>query len=281
MSIRLIPALLLTAVVGFVLGSIPGLNEHLHWNLWYVVPISGVIFGAMAGAIQIGVCYGLNAKAMGSNLVFLLAASVVGYVAIDYGIYHAQTVPVQDIEGIPDGEYSLSEMVTFGEYMKWRLGSSSVSTKHGDDAFEMGGTATTITFIVDLLGVLLASLGVLVIFHETHPFCDRCARYKRREQKFEIPFADGGSEADEVRTAIVGRIEEGDFGGLIDYLRDAAASRDVKKPKLRISVDQRVCRRCGETTLLGKEEVLSGDGWQETFKFDFAYDPTEQPTADV
>ena len=56
MSAKILPVALLTIALGFVLGYIPGLNEHLHWNLWYVVPVSGLLFGCAVGGLQFFYC---------------------------------------------------------------------------------------------------------------------------------------------------------------------------------------------------------------------------------
>ena len=43
-------ALLLIAVslaTGYGLGATPVINEYLHWNLWFIVPVSGLILGLL------------------------------------------------------------------------------------------------------------------------------------------------------------------------------------------------------------------------------------------
>ncbi len=39
-------------LIGLGLGAIPTLNEYLHWNIWFIVPVSGLIFGGAVGWLQ-------------------------------------------------------------------------------------------------------------------------------------------------------------------------------------------------------------------------------------
>ena len=45
-------AVVLGTFIGLVFGSIPGLNENLHLNLWFVIPVSGVLVGGLLGLMQ-------------------------------------------------------------------------------------------------------------------------------------------------------------------------------------------------------------------------------------
>src|SRR5215813_76690 len=108
MSIKLMPAVLVSLVLGIGLGSIPGLNEHLHWNLWFVIPISGLLFGMLTGWIQFGTCYLLNRKIERSTLLLLPVAAAIGYASVDYSIYLSTTVHLKDVRGLPEGDYKLS-----------------------------------------------------------------------------------------------------------------------------------------------------------------------------
>ena len=130
MSIKLIPAILVSFVLGFGLGSIPGLNEHLHWNLWFVIPISGLLFGMLTGWLQFGTCYLLEHRVGGSTLLILPVAAAIGYVFVDYGIYFSTSIHLKDVKGVPEGDYKLSDLMSFWDYMSWRLGSSTVATRH-------------------------------------------------------------------------------------------------------------------------------------------------------
>ena len=143
MSIAILPAAVLTLAFGFILGYIPGLNEHLHWNLWYVVPISGLAFGCAAGGMQFLYCFKSNQKLDKYLIFYLCVMALVGFAAVDYGIYKSIVVPVQDVEGIEDGEYKLSEFVSFWEFTKMNLGGSTIQKDYGG-TIEMGSVTTTI-----------------------------------------------------------------------------------------------------------------------------------------
>ena len=121
---KLIPAILISLAVGFGLGSIPVVNQHLHWNLWFIIPASGLLFGMGVGFLQFWSCYALNQKVSGLRFIVLALAGLVGYFLVDYGIFLSTTIHLKDVKGLPEGDYKLSDLMSFANYMAWRLGSS-------------------------------------------------------------------------------------------------------------------------------------------------------------
>ncbi len=49
MIFKLIPTIIITLFLGVGLGYIPVINQHLHWNFWFIIPVSGLIFGLVIG----------------------------------------------------------------------------------------------------------------------------------------------------------------------------------------------------------------------------------------
>src|SRR5262245_48810389 len=128
---KLIVPVLISLIIGFGLGSVPGLNEHLHWNLWFIIPISGLMLGMGLGWTQFFICFVLNQVVSGWRIALMALAASASFVAIDFGIYRSTSIPVKGVAGMPDGQYRIADLVSFPQYMQWRLGSSSVKTRHG------------------------------------------------------------------------------------------------------------------------------------------------------
>ena len=72
-------------LAGFGLGSIPGLNQYLHWNVWFIIPISGLALGMALGWGQFHICYLLHQFADGWRIIVLALAASAAYVAVDFG----------------------------------------------------------------------------------------------------------------------------------------------------------------------------------------------------
>ena len=48
----LLTACVLVIAAGIGIGATPFVNEYLHWNLWFVIPVSGLLLGAGFGWVQ-------------------------------------------------------------------------------------------------------------------------------------------------------------------------------------------------------------------------------------
>ena len=280
MSIKLVPAIVLGLLLGFGLGCIPELNEHLHWNIWFIIPISGLIVGGLMGWLQFWVCYFINQKVGGWSFLILSLSAMIGYAAVDYGIYFSMTIPISGVEGISDGDYRFSDVTTFSEYMKWRLGSSSFSTRHGIK-FDMGTIGTSISYIVDLGGALLGAVGILFFCADKYPYCDRCFRFKKREKKYKILFKFDENLANEIFIKIAELIDRGGYKDMISYIRNLSEMYHEKGGDAKIVVDQRFCPTCREASiignvfLLGKRELFGNREWKEVDELSLSF--TSQP----
>lgn len=265
MSLKVLPALLLAIVIGFFLGCVPVLNEHLHWNLWYVIPISGLLFGCAVGGIQFGYCFKMNQWISGGVIAFLAVASLVGYVSVDYGIYTTKTISIEGQEEIPDGEYKLSELMSFWQYMKLNFG------------METGAFGTMISYIADMIGAALGATGVLMLCREKYPFCLKCGRYKQREQKYEVRLVFEEQQVNKIFQKMDELIEAGIYRDIVGYCQQLTHDYKDSKGDVKISMDQRYCPMCLESTILGTVHQKSGGDWNEVedLKFSFTSQPGE------
>ncbi|MHC4567076.1 MAG: hypothetical protein ACYTE3_15135 [Planctomycetota bacterium] len=278
MSIKIIPAMLACIVLGFVLGIIPFVNEHLHWNLYIFIPVSGLIFGAGLGCVCFWICFGLNQRIRILSTAILAISAAVGYVAVDYGIYRSTYVTIQDVEGMPDGQYKVSELVSFREVMRFALGSSSISAIGGDE-FEMGPAATTISYVVDLIGALAGSAGILFACSRRYPYCEKCSRFKTRQKKYQIAFQFDEKVADQVSSTIRDLAGRSDYEGIISYFEKLSESFPGTKGNIRIHIDHRHCLVCREGTVLGRAYQRVRRGWKEVDGLRFAV--VSEPGVDV
>lgn len=274
MSLKIAFVVLMAIAFGFILGYIPVLNEHLHWNLWYVVPISGLLFGIAAGGMQFAACYKMNQPVSRFLLIYLSFAAAIGYLSVDYGIYRSIRIDVKDAENMEDGTYALSDLISFWQYTRMNLGNSSVKTRYGTDSIEFGTVGTTVSYIADMLGALLGAGGTLVVCRQTHPFCAKCQKYKKRERYYDLMLKFEQTLADEILSGIHAQMKEGTYLHIVAHLQDLAGKHADKKGDLRIAVDQRCCPVCYEATFLGSVHRKKGNDWNEVSELKFQYHTT-------
>ncbi len=255
---------------GLLLGYIPWVNEHLHFYFWFI-PVSGLMLGAFVGYVQFWICYRLNRHIDKVAAVTLALAATFAYVAVDVGIYRSTTVPVRNVPGVPDGNHALSELISFGDYMKSRLGSTTLSGRRGNDT-EVGATGTTIMYFLDLLIAFGAAFGTLLGHAQIRPFCSHCARYKVRERQLLVQLTYDEELVKEIYGQINERMEAADYAGLVNYLSDLVGKGEAKKGDWRIKVDQRFCPGCREATLLGTtQQKNKSNEWNEVSELAFTF----------
>lgn len=262
MNAKTIVVFPVSLLVGFILGSIPWLNEHLHWNLWFVIPVSGLLFGMLVGWLGFELCYLLHAKVAAAGIALLAVSAVLGYIAVDVGIYFQQSVAVEGIEGIPDGEYTFSELMSLGQYFQMRLGSSEITTRGGFNVVEFGATGTIVSFVVDMLGAMAGAAGVAFGLAELRPYCNRCGRFKRRTRKLRL-MLQNNVQASEVQTNLKQFVRANDYPGMVAYIRQISPQFGGSNGKFRIDIDQRHCPACREATLIGRVYRLDKGSWSE------------------
>jgi len=259
-----------SVAAGFAIGCIPVVQEHLHWNLWFIVPVSGLILGVGLGWLQFMGCYTLGTRVTTKLAVFFSVVSVVAYLATEVGTYATIKVPISGVEGVPDGEYKISSFVSFSDYMSNRLGATTLKSTRGHGSFEMGATGTKISFAVDLLGAALGALGTLFVLIPQHPFCGRCSVYKKRHHLYNIRPAPDEPTLRGVINSIAEVCQKQDHRELVKLLKTLEATHQDKKSHIQISADERFCPKCREATVLGKVSRLQGNEWEEISELAFS-----------
>lgn len=268
----IIAAILLPVAIGFGIGCIPFVQNHLHWNLWYVIPISGLIFGLAIGSVQFLGCYFFQARVSFEMIVVFCLTSPLGFFSTEVGTYLTVTVPVRGAGGIPDGNYRISAVQSFFDYMSNRLGSTTINLKNyaplgsksKPDSFEIGAAGTTISFLVDLLGASIGALIAVVGFMMKYPFCVRCNCYKKRRHHYQIsvPPDEGGVAA---INEIAEMCRKQNHDGLVSLLASLKNEHRGKKSHIQVTADERFCAKCGEATVLGN--VFSSKQVELNFQF--------------
>lgn len=250
----------LGVVAGVALGAVPVVNEHLHWVLWYVVPITAIVFGVAVGWAQFRVAYLLNVRVARAAILALVFACTVGYVGTDFGIYLTTSVPVEGVEGVDDGDYALRGIMSFQEYMGSRLESTTMSSlKHPEDTTDYGSTGTKVLYFIDVLGAFLGSLGILLLMAGESTFCERCGTYRRSVAKLDIPLAGGDSEIEAAVERLHSLANEARYSDVAAHLK--TLSTDKTSP-IKVVAEERQCRDCGDLSLIAKVERVEGNQWK-------------------
>jgi len=139
----------------------------------------------------------------------------------------------------------------------------------------MGAVGTTLSYVIDLSGALLGSLGALLIFTDKYPYCDRCSQFKRREKKYEVVFPYEENLAQEIFAKISELIQRQTYQDIVSYFRDLSEKHHDKKGNIKITADQRFCRQCREASIVGKAYRKKGSEWSEVRDLSFSF--TSQP----
>jgi hypothetical protein len=271
--LKLIAALLgiATAVAaGIGLGSIPMVNENLHWNIWVVVPVSGALVGVAFGAIQFQVVRLLDTAVRSGMAAILAVGCMAGYAATEVGIYYTDEIEVVDSRGRTEGIHPIRSVMSFEDYLDRSLAGSSYGGGPNDrSGVSYERTGTMITWAVDLGGALLASFFTLLGFAGQAPFCNDCDRYKKPNQKLKIVLAH--DPATELLDALHERVAQSDYAGLITVLIEG--DKNIEPPKsdqaFRIQADERVCPGCSSATVMGTVEVNGKKGWAVVNELEF------------
>jgi len=260
---------LLSVGIGFAIGATPFVQEHLHWNLWFVIPISGLLFGAGLAWLQFMSSYALGNHVNKKTATVFCVSAVVAYFATEIGTYLTLSVPISGVEGVPDGDYKISSFWSFYDYMSYRLGSSTISSMKGHGSFEMGAAGTSVSFVVDLLGAAIGAFGTFLTLIPLYPFCARCACYKKRHHLYKIQPKAGEATLGSVLTSIAEVCQKQDHRGLVKLLASLERDHQDKKSHIQISADERFCPKCREATVVGKVLKQQGNDWKELSELAF------------
>jgi hypothetical protein len=132
--VKLIVPALIALILGAGLGAIPFVNEHLHWNWFVIVPISGLVLGAAFGWVQFQVARLLHARVGVVGGLLLTVCGALAYGATDVGIWATTSVSAEGTQ------IALRDVVSLPEFLAERLSHSSISAR--GKSVEVGSTAT-------------------------------------------------------------------------------------------------------------------------------------------
>jgi hypothetical protein len=266
----------LIIVAGIVMGTVPIIKDNLHWNFFFVIPISGLILGAAFGWTQFQISRLSGARVGGMAAVILALTCTVGYLATDLGQYWSMAAIVETGEGVGEGVevaqeiVPLSELMTFQEFLRSKLETSSIDMRPGssmDATVEVGSTAATVSFFADLLGSWLGALGALILGAEGAPYCRRCRRYKKGVATNEVPLDD--ETAVETVDRLQDSVQSGGYEAVVSLLNEVAKRPRPAEANIKISTDERVCPSCNEATMVCRVMRLEGvDGWNEALSLE-------------
>lgn len=274
MNLKLIPIIILSLLIGLGLGCIPIIKDHLHYNIWFFIPVSGLLFGAALGLFQYFMSYYLNCYIKGFSLFLLVLTSIISYFLIDFGIYLTTSIQIANNKSIPDGVYRLSELSTFLDYLKIRLGSSGIGFTFYPDAsiINLGGAATKISYIIDFIGVCIASFFPFLHFSKKHPFCNSCKKYKNSKKSFQAIISPKSTVLNDTLSRLQEYLQSSSLIEALSYLEELHEKYSNNKGDMRLMLDQRVCSGCDETTIVCRIYQKDTYGnWKSSKDFNFTF----------
>jgi hypothetical protein len=188
-------------------------------------------------------------------ILFLALCSGVAFLAGDYATY--DTMVIEE-----NGDSAkLSELISFGQYMEFRLEKSSYKFKSSSE-FEVGGLVTKLFYLLNLLGSALGAFGVLWLCKEKYPFCERCDRF----------YAQIFSDKKRIGTEAAFKGHYAELRGPIDS-RDGLALRGAwdkipakpaeKRAPFLVVLEARKCPTCMKSSIRLTPSMLSGNNWSE------------------
>ncbi len=246
----IIPALI-ALVLGVVLGAIPFINQHLHWNFFVIVPISGLILGACFGWIQFQVARLLHARIGVVGGAFLTLCSAVAYEATDVGIWATSSVTVEG------GEIALRDSVTLPEFLGARLSHSSISAR--GKSLEVGSTATLLSFGVDMLGALLGGAAMVFGMSSGAAYCERCSRYRKDLNKVEREYPLDEARAESFWQGYQQLAAARQYAQLAAHVQGLPAITVASRRKL--EAQESACPKCKQAALALSVHRFEKDDW--------------------
>lgn len=253
----LLIAAIATIALGVGLGATPVLNDLLHINWLWIIPVGGLIVGAVMGFMQFGIYRISNAKPGNGSILLLSLAASVGLFSTYIGIWAFAPV---DIEG---QQFLLRDIVSFREFMDVALAESSYEGR-GDSDTTFGRTGTTLLFLGDIIGAGLAGFLVWRWATSHYPYCENCTVWMKTDESLEY-FVPGEEESfntaiQDLKTAD----ESGGYRGLLQHFRDRQGSEKIKKQTFVFHLRHLFCPSCRSALLIGGIDAINKSGNRNT-----------------
>jgi hypothetical protein len=257
-----LPVVFVSILFGVFLGSIPVINQYLHWNIWFIIPATGLLFGLVIGAIQFGTCFFLSQSIKGASFFVIIVSAIFAYFSVDYGFYLSTKIPIANISEKLDGLYRLKDITTFTNFLKARLGTSTIMFRGSDfPLFSIGGIGTKISYFIDYVGVLFGAFVSIKFFYEKYPYCENCSKFKKRDKKYNLLLNSSGKVFDELLINIMDMITKLSYEDLAVSLGNLQAEYNANG-KMKITIDQRVCPICKDASIVGRVYKKDAYSWE-------------------
>ncbi|HIA18048.1 MAG TPA: hypothetical protein EYN03_01480 [Planctomycetes bacterium] len=261
--------------LGIGVGSVPVLQDHLHWNIWVFVPISGLVLGMLFGWVQF-TCSSLLNLRVSTRIAFAFGlVSALAYLGTDLGQYLTLTVAVSEPTEVLSGQTPIRQLISFPEYLRLEYGSRFIKTGtfgNEDVGYQLGQVGTTVTIVVDFLACFLVAFATALVMDDTFPWCQACNRYQCKTTSTKILFADEDRLYDVLDKTTELLLEQSDHVKVNAYLDLVAAEQYLVKPgdaTQILSVTNYACNQCDNKTMVGKVLVKTGKNFSEAKDLDF------------
>jgi hypothetical protein len=253
---RLLIVALLTVLFGFTLGCIPWLHRYLHFNMLFIIPMSGILFGIAAGHLQFFLSFLLGLRITFFKSIVLAFFVGGAYFATDFGIYYTAKIP-SGVENII--MMKLRNMVSFSEYLSYRLGDTSVESLRTHATYQIGATANKLNYVWGLIAASIASLASIGMLLTSYPQCSSCGTFTRRRYLYQLSPSLNENGFNELFNSIASMIKTKKHGSLISFLTSLEQKQQNPYPTIKIVADHRECPKCQESIVLGRVLQKSED----------------------
>ena len=237
---KLIISAVLALVAGVLIGSIPLVNEHLHWNFYLIVPVSGFFLGMVFGLLQYQVARLVHARISLLGGVILTVICAASYIATDVGVWASSSIK-------PDGrnKVPLRDTIQLKKFLAERVSHSSIS--RGSRSVELGDTATLVTFVVDLIGSMVGGAAILFGLSSDASYCQRCSRYRKDLRQIEREFPMDEAQAASHWQAFEQLAAGQHYAQLAAQVQALPGLNVASRRKLEAQESR--CPKCGQTAL--------------------------------
>lgn len=253
---RLLIVAVLTVLFGFTLGCLPWLHKYLHFNVLFIIPMSGVLFGIASGHLQFFLSFLLGLRI--TFLKSMILAFFVGaaYFATDFGIYFTAKIPSGQDNIIM---MKLHNIVSFGDYLSYRLGDTTAESLRTHATYQIGATANKLNYVWGLIAASIASLASVGTLLLSYPQCSSCGAFTRRRYLYQLAPTLSENGFNDLFDSIASMSNTKNHGSLIRFLTSLEQKQQNPYPTIKIIADHRECPKCQESIVLGRVLQKSED----------------------
>ncbi len=197
-----------TATIVVLLNNWTGWEIH-SLSILFIIPIGGILLGmGWASGLFLG-RWLTSTKMTKMDIIVAIFLWLITFFGVNYISYQTTYVSVDSENNIsllsqfsqPEDYAPLANLISFEEYMNMINSSSSSQfrfkgAKIGNE-FETGATTTTILFYIQIIGVIIGSLGMWWIFSD-FKYCDNCKKYFKNKNFKNFDLSDFDSIVEEI-----------------------------------------------------------------------------------